>query len=130
MHCKSPYERDEELTAVHEPHMLRLFQLCARLGHDLAAGFRHTERGTTSIAPLSHLFLENCWMDCLAWLVDTYGVSVQGLTHQDGLSWSYGRIHREESNPAAQEWEEELARKLAAIQARQRRAALITAPAA
>ena len=72
-------------------------------------------------------------MECLAWLVDTYGVSVQGLTHQDGLSWSYGRIHREpeveESNPAAQEWEEELARKLAAIQARQRRAAL-TAPAA
>jgi len=54
---------------------------------------------------------------------------VQGLTHQDGLSWSYGRIHREESNPAAQEWEEELARKLAAIQARQRRAALTT-PAA
>ena len=109
--------------------MLRLFKLCARLGHDVAAGFRHTERGTTSIEPLSHLFLENRWMDCLAWLVDTHGVSVQGLTHHHGLSWSNGRMYREEGDPTAQEWEEELARKLAAIQARQRRAAL-TAPSA
>ena len=106
-----------EVLAQCEVHALRLLKFCARLGIDLTASIaRDTGPVVKESTPLSHRLLECRLMECLAWLVDTYNVNVQGL-NLDRLSANeplfMGWIHE----PSVKE---KIEGKLAAIQAAQR----------
>ena len=106
---------DEEFAQC-EVHVLRLLKFCERLGIDLTASITRPRRGNNESIPLSHKLVECRLMECLAWLVDTYNVNVQGL-NLDRLSANEPVFMGWTHEPSVKE---KIEGKLAAIQAAQR----------
>lgn len=93
-----------------DQNVTRLLKLLVKLGSDLQAG-KFNDFGKDDI-PLERLLLKNFWLDTLSWYVTSCDVNVQGLRLDFGPRACDANL---------EEWREEMSRKLAAIQRRERK---------